>query len=398
MLRDIPRTQVVVDAALAGVFFLTGIIFTIGTGALDVALLTVFAVASAFRRLSPTVALSVAWAAAIVQMACIRDVQFGNLAVLAVLHGTAAYGGRVVRWVGLGSAALGALLATLYLGFLLPLARGFDMVGRNGGVGDIVLIVVILAGCFAVLALAWTTGFLQRALGASRESRRLEEQATRDRQFAQYRYVVEQERGRIARDMHDVVAHSLAVVIAQSDGARYAARTRPETVEPALQTIATTARDALGEVRLLLAAMRHSEGEMPQPTLADVPALLEQMRSTGLDLAVTIDETVPPLGAGHELAAYRILQEALTNALRHGDSARPVEVSVVSEAGGVRLVVRSALTRDDAPARTDQLRHGVPGMRERAELAGGRLSVGPDGRGAFVVDAWIPRTGERNEL
>ena len=133
---------------------------------------------------------------------------------------------------------------------------------------------------------------------------------------------------RIARDMHDVVAHSLAVVIAQADGARYAPRRRriPAVATEALGTISTTARAALADVRLLLTQLRHSQGDGPQPTLADLEALYAQVRAAGVDLRVDVDPAPPgEPPAAVQLAVYRILQEALTNALRHGDGG-PVAV------------------------------------------------------------------------
>ncbi|WP_316313707.1 sensor histidine kinase, partial [Clavibacter michiganensis] len=131
--------------------------------------------------------------------------------------------------------------------------------------------------------------------------------------------VVEQERNRIARDMHDVVAHSLAVVIAQADGARYARLVDPEAADEALRTISTTARQALGDVRILLAQLRHSEDDAPQPELKELSDLIDQMRSTGLTIEFVETGQPGEFGTGQQLAVYRIVQEALTNVLRHGD-------------------------------------------------------------------------------
>ena len=123
---------------------------------------------------------------------------------------------------------------------------------------------MLIAAAFALL-LAWTIGALVRAALRASANREAQERAEAEA-------VVEQERVRIARDMHDVVAHSLAVVIAQADGARYAAAADPAVATAALGTISTTARAALADVRLLLAQLRHSEGDGPQPTLADLEA------------------------------------------------------------------------------------------------------------------------------
>ena len=156
---------------------------------------------------------------------------------------------------------------------------------------------ILFVASIAVLVLAWTAGLLVRSVRDSREMRRREELANRERELVEYRYVVEQERNRIARDMHDVVAHSLAVVIAQADGARFAARTRPEAAAGGLDTIAGVARGALGDVRVLLAELRHDETDAPQPVLDDLDGLLERVRAAGLDVRFT--ETGERLAARH---------------------------------------------------------------------------------------------------
>jgi signal transduction histidine kinase len=201
--------------------------------------------------------------------------------------------------------------------------------------------------------------------------------------------------------MHDVVAHSLAVVIAQADGARYAAATDPQAAASALGTISTTARAALADVRLLLTQLRHSQAPGPQPTLADLEALYAQVRAAGVALRVDVDPTPradPPAAA--QLALYRILQEALTNALRHGDGGE-VSVSLAWHPERVDLTVRNPVRLaqkvgeahlnpqyvpgEDAAGSG----HGLIGMRERAHLAGGTLTAGA-ASGDFVVAASLP--------
>jgi signal transduction histidine kinase len=148
-------------------------------------------------------------------------------------------------------------------------------------------------------------------------------------------------------------------------------------------------------VRLLLAELRHREGSAPQPELDDLDDLVAQVRGAGLDVRRTDRGDRVPLGAGHQIAAYRIVQEGLTNALRHGDPSEPVELELDWDAQGVAVRVENAVpaaeTADAAPdgAATGP-RHGIPGMRERAELAGGTFAAeaSPDGR--FRVTARIP--------
>ena len=195
--------------------------------------------------------------------------------------------------------------------------------------------------------------------------------------------MVEQERNRLARDMHDVVAHSLAVVIAQADGARYTKD--PIASADALATISATAREALTDVRLLLGQLRHSQEAGPQPRVADLDRLIDQVRDAGL--TVTVDElgTRPELHASEALAVYRILQEALTNALRHGDTAKPVEIRLDWATDAVELEISNALREPTVR----EPGHGLTGMQERAMLVGGEFSAGAEHE-RFVVRATLP--------
>jgi signal transduction histidine kinase len=294
-----------------------------------------------------------------------------------------------VKWLGLVSAGVGALIATSYLAVVKPL---FDQAAPIGDNGWSLLFTAgfLFVASIAVLVLAWTTGLLVRSVRDTREVRRREDAANRERELVAYRYVVEQERNRIARDMHDVVAHSLAVVIAQSDGARFAARARPDAAVEALETIAGVARGALGDVRLLLAELRHDEAGAPQPVLDDLDELLAQVRAAGLDLRFTESGDRLPLGTGHQIAVYRIVQEGLTNALRHGDVSAPVELEFAWDAGGVVVTLVNARRADVPAPDSHAFRHGIPGMRERAQLTGGTLRAEAGDDGMFRLIARIP--------
>ncbi|MGB3374716.1 MAG: histidine kinase, partial [Microbacterium sp.] len=184
-----------------------------------------------------------------------------------------------------------------------------------------------------------------------------------------------------------IVAHSLAVVIAQSDGARYAAAAQPELAQEALTTIAQTARAALSDVRMLLTQLRHRQGDGPQPTLADLESLFAHVRGSGIEPRVTIDPMPPgEPPASIQLAVYRILQEALTNALRHGQG--DVDIRLSWWADRVEIDVRNAVATGSAGTGTAG-GHGLVGMRERAQLVGGTLTAErEDDR--FVVRATLP--------
>ncbi|GAB3577801.1 hypothetical protein GCM10027406_12890 [Leifsonia lichenia] len=362
-----------------------------------------FTVAVAVRRISPAVALAIAWLTAVLQMTTGHSIQFSDVGILIVLYATAAYGDRIVRWSGLISAGLGAVVAALYLSLTAALNQSYlDLL--SGAISRLALefffLVVVSA---TVLGLSWVLGLLMRTWRNARVSRRAQVVAEFDRARAVEDVVVEQERTRIARDMHDVVAHSLAVVIAQADGARYARHADPDSVDEALKTIASTARSALGDVRVLLAELRHAQPEGPQPSLDDLDRTVEQVRAAGLDVTVERIGGYGMLGSAQQIAAYRIVQEALTNALRHGDTSQPATVVLAEVAqgdrgrgdgsAGVAITVRNTMktVTIDTPSSgaLPRIGHGLPGMRERASLAGGSLAAGPAGAD-FLVSAFLP--------
>lgn len=383
MFRTIRRYQLVTDLVVAAAFFLLQLV-TLGSGRLSAVVLLVFSVSLALRRLAPGLALAVAWLGALVQMvSLLESPQFYDLAVLAVLFTTSAYGSRLVRWIGLGSAVLGSLFAALYLVFLNGGPNTLASTLASGSIGGAA---VLLFGLLAVLGLSWTLGLLARTVQRSRESRAAQA-------AAEQVVVIEQERNRIARDMHDVVAHSLAVVIAQADGARYARESDPAAVDGALSSISATAREALGNVRILLSQLRHSQGETPQPALVDLERLIEQMRSSGLQISQ--QETGPPVtvSTGHQLAIFRIVQEALTNALRHGDAGSPVVLAFAWEPELLSLEISNSLGMTSR-AEPNPGGHGLAGMRERAILAGGELTAGVDGA-QYRVDLQLPIPAKR---
>lgn len=329
--------------------------------------------AVAIGRLAPGPSLAAAWGGAILQMLA----GFGplpiDIAILLVLYATAAWGTRRVLWWGFGSVLVGGLIAALYMVVVNGVAFGTGTGWEKVTTGTLLLAVSVMA-----LGFAWVCGLLWRVVLRSRRTRAAQLQA-------ESLAVEEQERVRIARDMHDIVAHSLAVVIAQADGARYAAAAKPELATEALGTIAQTARGALSDVRMLLTQLRHRQGDGPQPTLADLEALFAQVRQAGIEPRVTVDPMPPgePPGA-IQLAVYRILQEALTNAIRHGDGAVDVHLAWLPDR--VDIDVRNTVPRETGISVGG---HGVIGMRERAQLVGGSLQA--ERRGAqFIVHATLP--------
>ena len=225
-------------------------------------------------------------------------------------------------------------------------------------------------------SLAGALGVLARTLQRSREE--------------EGRRAVAEERARLARELHDVVAHAVSMVVVQAE-AGAAAGGPPERVEEAFDAIAETGRTALAELRRLLGVLR-SPGEaasrQPQPGVAQLEPLVESVRRAGLPVEVRVEGNGRPLPPGVDLSAYRIVQEALTNSVKHAGPARAcvllrygereLEVEVVDDGRGPR------------PGGTAAGGHGLAGMRERTALLGGELDVGPAPGGGFAVRARLP--------
>jgi signal transduction histidine kinase len=246
-------------------------------------------------------------------------------------------------------------------------------------------------GYVAILFVAgWVLGVV---LAARRGyTRALEEQTAAleaARQELAYRAVLE-ERTRIARDLHDILAHAMSVITVQAGVGAHLLERDPEQAKGALRVIEETGRGALGEMRLLLAALRADDlPTEPQPGLASLDRLASQATAAGVPVELQVEGPSRPLPAGLEVSAYRIAQEALTNTIKHAPGGRArltvryrphtVEVEVVDTGGGPAAAA--------APAATDT-GHGLRGMRERVALYGGVFEAGPCPGGFRVLAAF----------
>jgi signal transduction histidine kinase len=292
--------------------------------------------------------------------------------LVAVFFGAAAYGRAPTRWLGLAGTPVAAISIVTGVGW--NYAIGFNTF-------------IFFWFLLAIFALAWVAGMLVQVNRSRRAAQTGEIRAVVKLGEAKQEVSLEQERNRVARDVHDIVAHSLAVVIAQADGARYGAKNVPAPVVEALENIATTARGALTDVRVLLGELRHNQEAGPQPGMNDLDALIRGFRDSGLTIEWHSYGTAAELVGTPALAVYRIVQEALTNALRHGDRSSPVEL--VFDWGSTSLAV--IVTNGMPPGATSNgAGHGIPGMRERATLAGGELEASDGTNGRFRVRATIP--------
>ncbi len=208
------------------------------------------------------------------------------------------------------------------------------------------------------------------------------------------------QRGRIARELHDVVAHSMSVVALQIGGARLTMTRDPARADDALARAERATREAMSELRRLLGVLRPEvadDGLAPQPGVASIEPLLENARGAGLRITHRVEGEPPPLPATLELSLFRIVQESVTNALRHAGPG--AELDVVLRYGPDRVEVEavdggSELSTPTAAAGSADAGHGLIGMRERVEMFGGELTAGPVPGGGFRVFARIPVPGE----
>ena len=201
--------------------------------------------------------------------------------------------------------------------------------------------------------------------------------------------VLREERARIARELHDVIAHSVSVIVVQAGAAEPLVDEAPEHAREALRSIRSTGSDALGEMRRLLGILRTTGDELalnPQPSVAQLEPLLAQTRDAGLDVELHVEGELRPLTAGVDLAAYRIVQEALTNTRKHGRATR-AEVALRYTPSTLEVEISDNGTAIGVHANGG---HGLVGMRERVALYQGTLDVGTRNGGGFAVRAVLP--------
>jgi signal transduction histidine kinase len=223
------------------------------------------------------------------------------------------------------------------------------------------------------------------ALGVGTRARRAQRVAEQERSRRLEEGLVaavERERTRIARDMHDIVTHSVGLMVVQAEAGPLVVRTDPAKAEATFEAISETGREAVGQLRLMLGALRGTVGRGPQPGIETVPGLIEQTCRAGLAVTLTEHGTPRPVPPDVGIAAYRIIQESLTNTLRHA-AARSVNVRLSWTGGTLTIEVA-----DDGHGVADlTMGHGLVGIRERAEACGGAVAIDPRG---FTVTATLP--------
>jgi signal transduction histidine kinase len=337
-----------------------------------------FSAALAYRRHSPlAVAVAVSVLANAAMVAGVpRNETFVIAAVLLIgVYSVAAHSERRAAAVGLAVA-----LPLSWAGVLLtPGSKDPD---------NYAFLTLLLGG-------AWILGRMlrRRVLQAVALERRAL-QAEHDREDAM-RAAVAEERGRIARELHDIIAHGLSLMIVQAGAAEQILSKNPAQAAAPLQTIQKIGREALGDMKRLLGLLRVEETAdlAPQPSLAHVDRLVGQLTDAGLPVELRVEGDVRPLPAGVDSCGYRVLQEALTNSLKHGP---PGVTTVVVRYGAHDLLLE--ITDDGTRAQSENpashglagAGRGLVGMRERVGLYGGRLEAGGGPRGGYVVRARLP--------
>lgn len=240
-----------------------------------------------------------------------------------------------------------------------------------------------------LLGVTWLAGF-----NVHRRQRRADHFQSQARELArqheQTAQVVAAERAGIARELHDIVAHSVSVMVIQAGAARHKLLTSPQKATGALLAVESAGRDALAELRHLLGLLATSTDagpQQPQPGLHQIDALIERVGAAGVAVTVTVHGRPPQIPSGISLAAYRIVQEALTNVLKHAPGAS-AEVTIGYQDHQLTVQVRNSPgTRQPPPAAPAAGGHGLIGMRERAGLYGGQLRTGSQPDGGYLVEA-----------
>ncbi|WP_369391014.1 sensor histidine kinase [Streptomyces sp. CG1] len=344
----------------------------------------VLCVVVALRRRYPEPMLLVACATGLAQLVLDVGTTLADFAMLVITYTVAAIGSR---WASRLALAVSLVAATV--------AQMRWPTPHSSFAGQIAITVFQTVP----FALAWVLGDSMRTRRAY--FAQLEERAARleKEREAQSKVAVAAERARIARELHDVVAHNVSVMVVQADGAAYVLDTAPDQAKKALETISSTGRQALAEMRRLLGVLRTGEhqesGEyVPQPDVEQIDDLIEKCRTSGLPVDFKVEGTPRPLPSGVELTAYRIVQEALTNTRKHGGPNAGASVRLVYFDDGLGLLIE-----DDGKGAPHELYeeggadgqgHGLIGMRERVGMVGGTLDAGPRPGGGFRISALLP--------
>ncbi|HEY2551161.1 MAG TPA: sensor histidine kinase [Streptosporangiaceae bacterium] len=378
------RHQILVDSVLAALLFLGSFGQVVGRHWAVLPVLALMTVPVAFRRRFPIWAFAMCAAGGLWQLIIgLVDGRGGavgaDFAVVIMIYTVAAYRPRRYSLPVLGISLIGSAVA----GVAWSPLHGAQWPQKLMFIG------ILIGG---TTLLAWILGDsmrYRRGYYAALEDKAARLEAERD---AQARIAAAAERGRIARELHDIVAHHVSVMVVQADGAGYALRSDPERAQAALAAISSTGRQALTEMRRLLGVLRSAGDQAalaPVPGLDELRELLDQARAAGMAVTHTLIGAPRELPKDVELAAYRVVQESLTNTRKHGGLAASAAVTLTYDPVSLTITVTDdgiATAQDGAGTGG----HGLAGMRERIGAYGGTVQAGPLSKGGFGVVARIP--------
>lgn len=339
----------------------------------------------AWRRTRPNSSAIAVYGISLVEMVVLGTISPAMVAaVLFALYSVTVHGRRWAHRTAIVGALVGSALA----------------LGPGLGLRDLSQYVAAWMFMAAVALATWAFGLVRRSRRETIEALVDRAQRLEVERDQQARIATAAERARIAREMHDIVAHSLTVMIAQADGGRYAGAADPGAATRALETIGETGRAALADMRRLLGVLRTETGDdgegpatAPQPAAADVGALVDQMRDAGMRVSLVRLGEPRALPPGMGATAFRITQEALTNVLKHAGP--DPEVTVMLQWLPASVVLEITDDGRGASADADGLGQGLLGMGERATMFGGTVTAGPRPGGGFRVRAMLPTPGDR---
>ncbi|MEI5673546.1 MULTISPECIES: sensor histidine kinase [unclassified Nocardioides] len=359
-------------------------------------------------RAAPAAALTLVWGMGVLQVAGSVDLMIVELAIAVVAFGCARWGSTATVWLSALSIPAAAAITVVYIGLfglgVLAENAGLEtLVRQNYSYDDAWQVAAAIMG-MSLLGVPWLAGLALRYVARAQSSQASQEvaedeaaRAVHDREQAEEIARLREQQTRLARDVHDVVGHSLAVILAQAESAQYLPDADTQALKRTMETIATSARASLQDVRQVLTTT-----QQPAPTRpGGLDSLIEGVRASGHEVAATEVGQVQPLPPELQTVAYRVLQEMLTNAIKHGRRDAPVRVERHWPDGSweheLRLEVRNVSPAPDETqplsAVDDGSGQGLEGMRRRLDSIGGRLDVRrreePEGP-TFTVTAWIP--------
>ncbi len=343
-----------------------------GVGPTTYVLLAISSIALLWRRSRPFVVLGVTLAASLI-WDILQLTDGPSLAIIVAIYGV----GRYIDQDKMSLLGLGAAVAIVAFDDLIIENEGASVVGLS-------------------LALAFVPWYVGRRIRSRREYLALLEERAQfleNERLAEADRAVEEERTRIARELHDLVAHRVSMITVQAGAAQTVATTDPQRAIRAMEAVETEGREALRELRQVLGVLRQtddSNGLGPVHGLAEIPALVEEMGDAGIEVLLFSEGPLEDIPSGVDLAAYRIVQEALTNTLKHAGPDAGVEVRLTTDQGTLTIDVSDRGVGSTTLPGSGQ---GLIGMRERTALLGGSFEAGPRLGGGFRVVARLPIEG-----